>query len=167
MARAIESRLPDFGPLILQHENYSKRGYSIDMRHGLLAVRVRGRDDDRAGAQGHYIAEDGTLGDIVGSLMWKQEGKKRPMPGWAFAWPSVVTDSKKRKVRPLFVTEGYAKYSPDPRFAELAPIYAGEQEEEGPLGPAPKTPKMKIPAGTVGIVLASSNEEKEKEGLFP
>ena len=71
------------GFLALQDHGWKKQGIPLQMRTGLLAVRVKGRLID-AGELGHHVIERGTTGDITGGQLWKQEPGDRPGPMWRF-----------------------------------------------------------------------------------
>lgn len=92
MTQLSDSRSPrGIGILILQHADYHKKGFSIDLRGGLLAARVMDRDDEGDGLGSWYYDPD-SVGDLNGGFLWPNvkglSGSARPIPGWAFAWPA-------------------------------------------------------------------------------
>jgi hypothetical protein len=56
----------------------------ISERAGLYCLRVIDR-----GKYGHYETEEELAGDMLGPIVWEQDAKKRPIPGWMHAWPVV------------------------------------------------------------------------------
>ena len=105
MSRLSDSRDPrGLGILILQHKDYDKTGFSLDLRGGLLAARVLDRDD-RTGGLGSWQYDQDSVGDLNGALCWPN--KTREIPGWAFAWPAIL-DTKNKDI----ATGGAAAFDP-------------------------------------------------------
>lgn len=155
---------PGFCPM--QHVKYEDQGFDLDMRTFWAGVRIVSRDI-AAGELGHYQIEEGSVGDITGGFLFKNDSEpKRPIPSWRFSpWP-VVRDaafgSQSTNWRPVRwdkkeVEQGNV-LTPDKRFAAedgLTPV-----EENKPCWP-------KFPEGFRGILVQTSNEEKQYGAFLP
>lgn len=156
----------------LQHSEYTKAGYDLDFRSCLIGYRILNRLTG-PGDLGHWIFEEGTVGDIIGGQLWKIESKdKRPIPAWRFAWPVKTVEkagapvsssggigcrtAKKDdvQVRPIFDEN----YIPDDRFER---VLLTEPKQD----PSKDRTWPKLPIGIHGISLDSDYEEKQ-ENLF-
>jgi hypothetical protein len=81
-----DSRVPNgIGILPLQHEDYDKQGFSVDLRGSLVALRITGRDDGDQGL-GQWFYDTNTPGTLEGGNFWDVDRNLRNCPGWAFAW---------------------------------------------------------------------------------
>jgi hypothetical protein len=84
-----------YGPgiLPLQEKDYDKRiGVGmLDQRCGLMAMRIIGRQQE-LGQLGHWIQEKDSVGDVIGSSLWRAEKSSgRPVPAWRLgAWPAMT-----------------------------------------------------------------------------
>lgn len=136
----------------LQHHDKDYSGPDIGIRSVRMAARIVKRDQF-----GRYSFEDRVDGDTVGDVncaaFWPRESpNRRALPGWAFAWPSVVTadvdlETEKLKVRPIRRDD----YEPDDRFKEME------------VKPPPQVSNLS--PGTIGITLAGV-EEMSQQSLF-
>lgn len=83
-----DSRVPNgIGILPLQHEDYDKQGFSVDLRASIVALRITGRDDGDEGL-GQWFYDTNTPGTLEGGNFWDVDRNRRNCPGWAFAWSS-------------------------------------------------------------------------------
>jgi hypothetical protein len=81
-----DSRVPNgIGILPLQHEDYDKQGFSVDLRGSIVALRITGRDDGDQGL-GQWFYDPSTPGTLEGGNFWDTNRNMRNCPGWAFAW---------------------------------------------------------------------------------
>src|SRR3990167_2424834 len=96
MSYLSDSRQPG-GPgiFILQHNNHLRQGYSTDMRAGMLGVRITERLEKLPNL-GRYVYDQITAGDITQSFVWLKN--TRPVSGWSWAWPVVITDTGNNSV---------------------------------------------------------------------
>lgn len=86
-----DSRVPNgVGILPLQHEDYDKQGFSVDLRASLVALRITGRDDSEQGL-GQWFYDPNTPGTLEGGNFWDVNRNQRNCPGWAFAWSSYLS----------------------------------------------------------------------------
>src|SRR3972149_4358546 len=89
MSRISDSRDP-VGPGILPLQDHGfaqKDKVDLEKRTALLAVRVTERLS--GGTQiGHYKIDPDSPGDLNGGNLWAKN--TREIPGWSFAWPSVI-----------------------------------------------------------------------------
>lgn len=76
----------------LQHAGYKDRGWLIHTRSAMLAYRIKDRLTN-PGDVGEWVYEEDSVGDVVGGNLWPVVTGKRPIPGWAFAWPAVIEAS--------------------------------------------------------------------------
>lgn len=100
MSHIADSRKPrGIGILPLQHEDYDRRSppFSVSMRSSILAVRIMDRDDQDLDSLGQWIIDPETAGTLEGGNLWRANAKLREVPGWAFAWPAVISDYKKER----------------------------------------------------------------------
>jgi hypothetical protein len=113
---------------------------------------------------GHWVYEQGSVGDVIGFLLWPNASgvllpggpTPRSIPAWAAAFPSQLvsvasgasTASAAANALPI-LNEGWRT---DPRFVEL--------------GVSPH-PELIVPCGTVGIVLQGTKEDSQEELFFP
>jgi len=74
------------GPGILPLQAHDPR-WKIEERPSVLAYRIRTRLD-AIDQFGHWVQEDGTLGDILCAVHWPKAS--RVISGWSWAWPSIV-----------------------------------------------------------------------------
>lgn len=133
MSRAIDSRDPAFGPLILQDHGFEDSGIPDHGRGSLVGIRVVGRRD-LEGQYGDWIEDHTARGPIGGGLFWGRE--KIRSGGWQFAWSSVTVGIK--AVTPYVGPAG-----------EVTP---GERTPtDTPTTPGGRTPTY-TPTPTAGIV---------------
>lgn len=157
------------GFFILQHKDYDKKGFSLDLRGGQRAVRVLDRDD-LIGGLGSWEYDPDTAGDLNLAFLWpnNKTGSRR-IPGWAFAWPATpqgpqnATPSGKvcsmapSPMRILPIAD--KDYNPDIRYEEI----------KVPSFPVRQGIKVwpKFPYDTFGIALTTTEEHVQTELYFP
>ena len=72
----------------LQHKDFDRDGWDLDLRASLLAYRIVGRMDG-VEELGWWKIEEDSVGDIIGGQLWPHDKDKRNIPAWRFAWPVV------------------------------------------------------------------------------
>src|SRR3990167_2474525 len=163
---------PEVGILPLRHDGYNAGdpGFSLHLRACKMATSVIGRRDKNGGL-GEWSLDRDKTGDIAQAFCWPTEvGKrgKRPIPGWAWAWPSTLASSSSDVITGIggagacgiFTGKNYA----------LRPLIGAEYLEDARWEDLPATlPKRwkKLPVGTIGITLAATNEEEQIPLFFP
>lgn len=65
--------------------NQNFRGDKLGKRSCELGVRVLFKD-----VEGRWEADDGSVGDILGAIWWKEDRNKRPCPAWMRATPVIL-----------------------------------------------------------------------------
>ena len=79
------------GTLPLQDYGYVEEGVPLHQRTTLYAVRVKERPSPLGskgqGPVGHYVPDENSGGDVLGSVHWPAESPdQRPTGAWAFGW---------------------------------------------------------------------------------
>lgn len=149
------------GILIVQHLGYKEKGFSLDLRGGIIMARVFDRDD-RTGGLGSWIRPKGeSLGDLNLAFLW--EKSTRPISGYAFAWPSVLASSGG-------IVTGTGKCQPgDGPPKPMLPIFDAAGTADVRYKPLSFTGilNQSYPIGTIGITLAASDENDQIPLFFP
>ena len=107
MTRLADSRDPNgIGAFILRHRGFDKKGFSLDLRGGLIGVQVNDRDELEGGLGSwkRSQSEDRALdGDITQWMSWPANPdepnygnltRRVGTAGWAQLWPSVTDYGK-------------------------------------------------------------------------
>lgn len=169
--------------------------WEIEKRPAMLARRLLDCQDS-TDQYGHMVYDENATGDMICSFMWQKQQGKRPIPAWAFAFPSVGSSAK-----------GPDNVSPAPtglvQFIDQKPVATGGANAAKPQGEAcavlpngspmrpvrdrdmveddrfipiyPNFPKSKsgdplwpkFPKGYYGIALSATNEAEQIEYFFP
>lgn len=169
------------GILPLRHNEYD-REYDLDLRAGIIAVSITGRNDAGEFGLGHWKYDPASAGDVTQAHFWPKN--TRPVGGWSWCWPAVLIGSKSGATptlqgkggRPSVATGAKSKcgtfspgsyqmlpcigeeYAPDKRFSPLTPELP--KDEDG-------KPLWKPHAGAFGIALAATNEERQVNYFMP
>ena len=170
-----------FGPLALQHEDYDKRGFSLERRASMFAFRAKDRLTT-GGQVGHWLGDKESVGDIHGGQLFKTDTRDTPM--WRFATPVVATKtSTATQGRPNVPTGGGAppagkacgtlaanqfgmapvyddSWGPDTRLKALQPSF--QKSKDGK-----KSLLAKPALGTFGISLTANIESKQVDLFLP
>lgn len=149
----------------LQALGFEGDGEALEQRDVRYAVRIKGRDLG-PGKLGHFILDEDSAGDVLGGFLWPAE--TRPIPGWAFAWPAVMTQTSVEGITSSpqvpqlrgMVPVHDELYADDDRFKNLKPVLpaGGEAFIRPECWPYPA-------AGSFGIAL-DSTQEGQQDNLF-
>lgn len=177
MSRISDSRDPSgIGIPILQHHEFPAKGWSLDLRGGLLAVRVIDRNDTDPDGLGAWLLDADATGDITNALAWPAAKNvpsfgnlTRRQAGWSWAWSSVAA-----------VIEGSGTPTQGAAGGGHCAVLADDQSGMSPVRDArvadPRYQPLnlvrppvwpKFPSGYYGITLAAANEEKQIEFFHP
>lgn len=147
-----------FGILPLQHQDYDKGGWSVDLRTSILAVRVTDRWDKQGGI-GQYKYEPESAGDIHGGQLLYRKGKKRTCSMWRFATPVVTVEPEDATATGANASVGFGvrptfgkQYEPDVRMKTFTPDQ--RRGSAGKFWP-------RFPLDFIGISLTSDYEARQ------
>ena len=145
------------GDLLLRHHDDS---YGLARRHVLFGVRVKDKDGRDPEGRTHY--EDGTMGDIQGALLWKEDS--RDFPSWWFTAPPALVV----KVPEDELGGGTQIRGAEPKPVEWQPIRDDDWEEDDryELWSEPEMPDWAgLLPKTWGASIHSGSEEYEQHPL--
>lgn len=161
------------GILPLQHHEAS---FKPEHRTILWGCRVKKEGDP------DKVTElvDGTYGDVLCASIWRQaEGKEgRPMPGWAFAWPAIVSGARadpgaggtcaEKDARRKGNTAPRSKPSGSPELLPARTLGQPDDrfEKKNPENLQPKW-AARLPKGWPGVALAGTEDRAQADVFLP
>jgi hypothetical protein len=152
------------GILPLQHHRIKTSAVKFPLHHraGLIATRIVDRKIKVRGKDvGHWVYDERTPGDVLGGLFWDVKRgigiDERPIPAWMFSAPVIVfaSDNDKDRAIPIIKTA----YDYDRRFFRKKISYP-RQDGTG------KEVWNRFPIGTIGIMLTSTEHDKQEDLFF-
>lgn len=150
------------------------RRWDLDKRPAQLAWRLI----DRLDAQdqlGHYVYEEGSVGDVNGGQLWKKKDDDREIPMWRFATPVVVTERNKSGETKTTGRPPAGKGCGLLNTMDVLPVKDKDWAKDDRLESlAPTRPKVdgkdawpKFPRNYYGISLVADNEGKQEDLFHP
>ena len=193
MAKFTDSgQLDGIGIVILRHNAFRKKGYTLQMRPCILGVAIDDYDTTKKGSPPKYIYRPENVGDILGALLWPADFKKRPMSAWHWAWPSILPgpkpkapgggsasarwsqkpddeDGDGKSASSVFPMSTVTVTNSDPKKKNKKSILPTPDLRFRPLKPiiVKTDPDQKFPPSTPGITLALPVEDEQREVFFP
>lgn len=143
------------GYLIAQDHGFAKQKILLDKRGKIVFVRVRKRRIDEGDDVSWEIFEEAT-GDWIGLTNWAKA--TREISGWMDSWPSQLvaassgaggSGASTASALPIFNSQ----WLNDDRFASML------------VSPPPDTGN--VPAGTYGITMGGTREDRQETVFFP
>ncbi len=168
--RIIDKGDPNAGGFyILQHSGYAGKGWSVDLRGSIGAVRVIDRDD-QTGGEGHWKIDTNSPSDINGGQFWIT---KNPIirPSMArFATPVIAQKPEGAGTVTPSTAAGACAVLPDGGKITFGAVLDGGWGPDTRLqNLEAKRPRNwgKMPLGTIGISLVADNENEQENLFFP